>query len=92
MGQADQVYCVSTGLLTMSKLHDNGTISADLFKVVDAVVDALTTEWPRSRYVVGSDARFLTWLSHLPTKLEDVLLDKISKGSSIEAYKGPSPR
>ncbi|MEW9701704.1 SDR family oxidoreductase [Paenibacillus sp. SI8] len=42
--------------------------------VVEAIIDALTSEKPRTRYAVGKGARMVVTLSHLPDKLRDRLL------------------
>jgi len=47
-------------------------------KVVDAVVEALTSQTPRDRYLVGLDARFfLVWLARLPTAVTDFILMRV---------------
>ena len=46
--------------------------------VVDAVVDALTSQSPRDRYLVGLDARFMfVWLARLPTSVADFILARL---------------
>jgi len=51
-----------------------------LYLVVDAVVDALTSQVPRDRYVVGLDARLLLLLSlWLPTFAMDAILRLLFK-------------
>lgn len=42
--------------------------------VVEAIVDALTSRKPRTRYAVGRGARLVVTLSHLPDRLRDRLL------------------
>ena len=50
-------------------------LSTRTYQVVDAVVDALTSQSPRDRYLLGYDARFffgpITWL---PTVVADFIL------------------
>lgn len=49
--------------------------SPDTYKVVDAYVSALTSLYPRPRYVVGTDAKFVfVPLSFLPEWLGDYIL------------------
>lgn len=74
----------------MAKQYADGTISTDLFKVVDAVVDALAAERPRARYVIGPYGSVVTFITKLPTCLEDWVFKIISKGNAIEAAKGPA--
>ena len=78
-----------TGLSILDKWHKESALCADLTKVVDAVVDALSAERPRPRYVIGSDARFLSLVSHLPSRMEDWIFSKIFRGSANEVAKGP---
>ena len=52
------------------------TASADTFKVVDAVVDALTSQRPQTRYAVGLDAKVFIFLSFLPTFIPDYLFGR----------------
>ncbi len=54
----------------------DGIMSADITPVVDAYAHALTASWPRGRYLVGKDARFL-WLPvhSLPEWLGDFLFE-----------------
>ena len=50
--------------------------SSDTFKVVDAVIDALTSQRPRTRYPVGLDAKLTIFVSFLPTFIADYLIEK----------------
>lgn len=51
-----------------------------LYLVVDAVLDALTSQTPRDRYVVGSDASFgIAMVSWLPTFVVDSIIRKLLK-------------
>jgi NAD(P)-dependent dehydrogenase (short-subunit alcohol dehydrogenase family) len=48
--------------------------------VADAVTHALRSRWPKSRYLLGSDAAIRAYLgSILPTRLNDWLITKIVK-------------
>lgn len=47
--------------------------SPDTFKVIDAVVDALTSHRPQTRYAVGQDAKISIFVSFLPTIIADYL-------------------
>ncbi|KAJ7373886.1 hypothetical protein OS493_009210 [Desmophyllum pertusum] len=47
------------------------TASPDIYKVVDAIVDALTSQRPQTRYVVGLDAKVVVFISYLPTFIVD---------------------
>ena len=49
---------------------------ADTYKVVDAIVDALTSQKPQARYVLGFDGKLYNLLSLLPTSIGDHLLPK----------------
>ncbi|KAJ7373887.1 hypothetical protein OS493_009211 [Desmophyllum pertusum] len=56
--------------------------SPDTYKVVDAIVDALTSQQPQSRYVVGWEAKRIVFISYLPTFIADRLMRvKISASS-----------
>ncbi|KAL9983853.1 hypothetical protein ACROYT_G006094 [Oculina patagonica] len=61
------------------KLFTYTGTSPDTYKVVDGVVDALTSQSPRDRYLVGLDARFFyVWMARLPTFLSDFILRRMS--------------
>ena len=48
--------------------------------VVQAVVHALTSPRPRTRYLVGTDAKIRAWMvKRLPDRLNDRLLPRILK-------------
>lgn len=47
--------------------------SSNISQVVNAMVDALTSDPPLDRYIVGMDARGLQLLSYLPTSVADFL-------------------
>lgn len=44
---------------------------SDPSPVVDAIVDALTSQQPQKRYIVGDDALWLIFLSYLPAFVLD---------------------
>ena len=48
--------------------------SPDTYKVVDALVDALTSQRPQTRYAVGFDAKLFNFISFLPTSIADRVL------------------
>ena len=50
--------------------------SPDTFRVVDAIVDALTSQRPQTRYAVGWDAKLMIFISFLPTFIADRFLKK----------------
>ena len=56
--------------------NSSNTASADTFKVVDAVIDALTSQRPQTRYAVGLDAKVSIFLSFLPTFIPDYLFGR----------------
>lgn len=49
---------------------------ADTYKVVDAIVNALKSQRPQARYVLGFDAKLYNLISLLPTSIADRLLPK----------------
>lgn len=64
----------------MVKLWTEFPQSDRLYLVVDAVLNALTSQKPRDRYVVGSDAWFvLAMVSWLPTFVMDSIIRKLLK-------------
>ena len=53
-------------------------LSRHTSEVVEAVVDALTSQSPRDRYLVGLDARFtLVWIARLPSSVADFILTRM---------------
>ena len=49
--------------------------SPNTYQVVDAVVDALTSQAPCDRYVVGLKAWFfIVWMTRLPTVTADFII------------------
>lgn len=48
--------------------------SPDTYKVVDALVDALTSQRPQTRYAVGPNAKLFNFISFLPTSIADRVL------------------
>lgn len=56
------------------------SLSPHSYKVVDAYVDAITSKYPRARYLVGYDAKFLyVPLYYLPEWLMDWLIETQAK-------------
>ncbi|PFX31090.1 retinol dehydrogenase 2-like [Stylophora pistillata] len=47
-------------------------------KVVDAVVEALTSQSPRDRYLVGLDTPIYAWLARFPAVYADVIINLLS--------------
>ncbi|KAL9980787.1 hypothetical protein ACROYT_G009425 [Oculina patagonica] len=47
--------------------------SPDTYKVVDAIVDGVTSQRPQTRYVVGTDAKVAPFMVYLPTFIADLL-------------------
>lgn len=65
--------------------------SPHLYKVVDAIVHALTSQYPKSRYVVGWDANLLwIWVSRLPAGVGDALLNLLGEKAEPNACTGAS--
>ena len=59
--------------------------SPHLYKVVDSILHALTSQFPKSRYVVGWDANLLwIWVSRLPAGIGDALLNLL--GEKAQPY------
>ena len=50
--------------------------STDTYKVVDAIVDGLTSHRPQTRYAVGLEAKVLVFISYFPTFIANRLLNK----------------
>lgn len=60
--------------------------SPHLYKVVNSIVHALTSRFPRSRYVVGWDANLLwIWVSRLPAGVGDTLLNLLGEKAQPDA-------
>ena len=54
--------------------------SPHLYKVVDAIAHSLTSRYPKSRYIVGWDAKLLwIWVSRLPAGVGDALLNLLGE-------------
>lgn len=54
--------------------------SPHLYKVVESIVHALASRYPKSRYVIGWDAKLLwIWISRLPAGVGDVLLNMLGE-------------
>ncbi|KAK6970170.1 retinol dehydrogenase 2-like isoform X1 [Biomphalaria glabrata] len=69
------------------------TLNEDTDKVIDAYIQAITAKYPKARYLVGFDAKFIyVPLYHLPEWLMDLIIEKRSKhlaniGSKIKPSK-----
>ncbi len=59
--------------------------------VAEAVVHALTASRPKTRYVVGSDARTLVWIERLPDRLRDWLVLSRLPRSMAASLDDPKP-
>ena len=53
------------------KLKMEKAASPCTYKVVDAIVDGLTSQRPQTRYVVGIDAKLMVFIPYLPTFIAD---------------------
>lgn len=62
--------------------------SSNISQVVNAMVDALTSDPPLDRYIVGIDARGLQLLSYLPASVADFLFHLIL-ARKLAPPKGP---
>ena len=51
--------------------------SPDTYKVVDAIVDGLTSQRPQTRYVVGLEAKLSVFMSYLPTFIIDYVMAQV---------------
>jgi hypothetical protein len=47
--------------------------------VAQAITHALTSERPKTRYLVGRDARIFALLAYLPDRARDVIVDTVGK-------------
>ncbi|EDO49744.1 predicted protein [Nematostella vectensis] len=54
----------------------NEQASPHLYKVVDALVDAITSRDPKPRYLVGFQAKLLGLISLLPTSWADAIIER----------------
>jgi NAD(P)-dependent dehydrogenase (short-subunit alcohol dehydrogenase family) len=61
---------------------DAARTAVDPAKVVEAVDHAMTSAKPKTRYVIGKDAKMRLWLNHLPDRMRDNLIMK-----KINSYK-----
>lgn len=52
--------------------------SPHTYKIVDGVVEALTSESPRDRYLIGLDTPVYAWLARLPAVYGDVIIKLLS--------------
>ena len=55
-------------------IHLEEVASPDTYKVVDAIVDGLTSQRPQTRYVVGLEAKLSVFVSYFPTFIADYVL------------------
>ncbi|KAJ7385408.1 hypothetical protein OS493_016492 [Desmophyllum pertusum] len=63
---------------TIKNFHKGLSIcSSDTYKVVDAVVDALMSSHPQTRYQVGIDSKLLTFMSLFPSYGPDKVLTRL---------------
>lgn len=61
--------------------------SPHLYKVVDAIIHSLVSQYPQSRYVVGWDAKLLwIWVSWLPASMGDALLNLLGEKAEPSKY------
>ena len=74
----DIAICLSLSFVLGIKLFLPMWPSPHTYKVVDGVVDALTSQSPRDRYLVGLDATIYAWLARLPAVVADFLLKRLS--------------
>jgi NAD(P)-dependent dehydrogenase (short-subunit alcohol dehydrogenase family) len=59
--------------------------------VADAVVDALTSRRPRTRYLVGSGARTRAWVARLPDRWRDALVARMLRLPARPPDETPRP-
>ena len=52
--------------------------SGHTYKVVNAVVDALMSNNPQTRYQVGLDSKLVTFMALLPSSGPDMVLQRLS--------------
>ena len=52
--------------------------SPHTYKIVDGVVEALTSESPRDRYLIGLDTPVYAWLARLPAVYGDAIIKLLS--------------
>ncbi|XP_022792972.1 retinol dehydrogenase 7-like [Stylophora pistillata] len=57
---------IKKGIIKVSE-----SANPDTYKVVDAVIDALTSQRPKTRYAVGLDAKVSIFISFMPTFIAD---------------------
>lgn len=68
----------TTVLLLGIKLFLPMRPSPHTYKIVDGVVEALTSESPRDRYLIGLDTPVYAWLARLPAVYGDVIIKLLS--------------
>ena len=78
-----QLYLVALcflGVKNMLKGMVDTCASPHIYKVVDSIVHALTSPYPKSHYVVGWDAKLLwIWVSRLPAAIGDAILNSLGE-------------
>ena len=78
-----QLYLVALcflGVKNMLKGMVDTCASPHIYKVVDSIVHALTSPYPKSHYVVGWDAKLLwIWVSRLPAAIGDAILNLLGE-------------
>jgi len=47
-------------------------------KVTDAIIDALTSRYPKARYLVGPDAKIRIWFERMPTGVRDFIIRTVT--------------
>lgn len=56
----------------------------DLIPVINAYIHAATARYPKIRYVLGGDAKILTFLaSHMPDSILDYIFKKMTEKTGI---------
>ena len=78
-----QLYLVALcflGVKNMLKGMVDTCASPHIYKVVDSIVHALTSPYPKSHYVVGWDAKLLwIWVSRFPAAIGDAILNLLGE-------------
>ena len=77
--------CYIAAIEAFVKTMVSGLISEDITPVVDAYTHALTAVFPRARYVVGKDAKYL-WLTlqALPEFLGDFFIELLATMNGVK--------
>ena len=71
---AERLAAEASDRLRTARLDVTDASSVPVDKVAAAVVEAVTAERPRTRYVVGADARGQALIERLPARARDRLL------------------